>query len=62
MPSHRWRKSSYCQEGEACVHISVSPDSVHITDRPDPPQVILTTSHAAFRALLSYARSATTAA
>ncbi|PNG22119.1 DUF397 domain-containing protein [Streptomyces cahuitamycinicus] len=62
MPTHRWQKSSYCQEGEACVHISVSPDTVHITDRPDPPHVILTTSHAAFRALVSYARSATTAA
>ncbi|MBR8642231.1 DUF397 domain-containing protein [Streptomyces tuirus] len=52
MSTHRWRKSSYCQEGEACVHISITPRSIHLTDRADPPRPVLTTSPAAFGALL----------
>jgi hypothetical protein len=52
MPTHAWRKSSYCQEGEACVHISSTPTAIHLTDRPTPPQAVLTTSPAAFAVLL----------
>ncbi|MFI6442498.1 DUF397 domain-containing protein [Streptomyces sp. NPDC050759] len=51
MPTNTWRKSSYCQEGEACVHISTDPDNVHITDS-DAAQTIVTVSHRAFVALL----------
>ncbi|MEU0949336.1 DUF397 domain-containing protein [Streptomyces canus] len=53
MSTHAWRKSSYCQEGEACVHISTDPDGVHLTDTDsDAAQTIVTVSHAAFAALL----------
>ena len=51
MTTTTWRKSSYCQEGEACVHISTAPDHVHITDSP-AAHTILTVSRAAFAALL----------
>ncbi|MFE3036078.1 DUF397 domain-containing protein [Streptomyces canus] len=51
MIADRWQKSSYCQEGDACVHISTDLDKVHITDS-DAAQTILTVSHAAFAALL----------
>ena len=51
MTTVTWRKSSYCQEGEACVHISTGPDLVHITDS-DAAHTIVTVSRAAFAALL----------
>jgi hypothetical protein len=51
MSTHAWRKSTYCQEGEACVHISTDPNQVHITDS-DAAQTIVTVSHGAFAALL----------
>jgi uncharacterized protein (DUF111 family) len=51
MTTHAWRTSSYCQEGEACVHISTDLDKVHITDS-GAAQTIVTVSHAAFAALL----------
>ena len=49
MTTNTWRKSSYCQEGEACVHISAAPDGVHITDSA---RTVVTVSRAAFAALL----------
>ncbi|WP_020121704.1 DUF397 domain-containing protein [Streptomyces canus] len=53
MITDRWQKSSYCQEGDACVHISTGPDGVHLTDTDsDAAQTIVTVSHAAFAALL----------
>ncbi|NGO13986.1 DUF397 domain-containing protein [Streptomyces sp. HC44] len=24
MPTHDWQKSSYCQEGDACVHVAAT--------------------------------------
>ncbi|GLP71442.1 hypothetical protein RKD27_005250 [Streptomyces sp. SAI-126] len=51
MTTNTWRKSSYCQEGEACVHISAAPDGVHITDS-DAARTVVTVSRAAFAALL----------
>ncbi|MER6268512.1 DUF397 domain-containing protein [Streptomyces sp900105755] len=56
MSTRRWRKSSYCQEGEACVHISPTPTVVHIADA-DPPRAVLTVSVEAFGALLGLVRS-----
>ncbi|WP_324783320.1 DUF397 domain-containing protein [Streptomyces sp. H51] len=52
MSPYRWQKSSYCQEGDACVHISATPAAIHLTDRAAPPRPVLTTSPAAFAALL----------
>ncbi|WP_266384528.1 DUF397 domain-containing protein [Streptomyces canus] len=51
MITDRWQKSSYCQEGDACVHISADLDKVHITDS-DAAQTIVTVSHGAFAALV----------
>ncbi|MFE0456708.1 DUF397 domain-containing protein [Streptomyces sp. NPDC058914] len=47
--------SSYCQEGDACVHISATPEppqAIHLTESADPTRTILTTTPAAFAALL----------
>ena len=57
MSPQRWHKSSYCQEGDACVHISITPTAVHLTDRPDPPQTVLTAGPAAFAALIGLLKS-----
>lgn len=51
MTKYRWHKSSYCQEGDACVHISTDPDEVHVTDS-DAARTVVTVSRAAFAALL----------
>jgi hypothetical protein len=56
MTTHVWRKSSYCQEGEACVHISTAPDAVHLTDS-DAAESVVTVTPAAFAALLGLLKS-----
>ncbi|GHH82152.1 DUF397 domain-containing protein [Streptomyces capitiformicae] len=52
MHTHIWEKSSYCQEGDACVHISAVPETIHITETADPTQAVLDASPSAFGALL----------
>ncbi|MEV8033285.1 DUF397 domain-containing protein [Streptomyces sp. NPDC086182] len=54
MDTHEWQKSSYCQEGEACLHVAVSgvAETVHLTESGDPAHSILSTTPAAFDALL----------
>lgn len=56
MPTPPWRKSSYCQEGEACVHISTTPTLVRIADA-DPPRSVLTVGAKAFGGLLDMVKS-----
>lgn len=57
MSQHVWRKSSRCQEGDACVHISVTAETVLLSDSATPsPAAILTTSHPAFTALIRMLR------
>ncbi|WP_078851950.1 DUF397 domain-containing protein [Streptomyces sp. NRRL B-3229] len=51
MITDSWQKSSYCQEGDACVHISTGPDHVRITDS-DAALTVVTVSRAAFDGLL----------
>ncbi|WP_181804093.1 DUF397 domain-containing protein [Streptomyces shenzhenensis] len=61
MTPQRWQKSSYCQEGDACVHISTtsdSPTTVRIADAA-PPRNVLTVGATAFAALLDLVKSAT---
>ncbi|MGK3940793.1 DUF397 domain-containing protein [Streptomyces caeruleatus] len=58
MITDRWQKSSYCQEGDACVHISTDPDGVHLTDTDsDPARTVVTVTPAAFLALLDHLKS-----
>ncbi|GCB48382.1 DUF397 domain-containing protein [Streptomyces sp. NL15-2K] len=52
MSWHHWQKSSYCQEGDACVHISATHESVQVTESADPTQTVLTTTPITFSALL----------
>ncbi|MFI1032166.1 DUF397 domain-containing protein [Streptomyces sp. NPDC020951] len=52
MPTPAWQKSSYCQEGEACVHISADPAVIHLTESADPAHSVLSATPTAFAALL----------
>ncbi|MGA5314498.1 DUF397 domain-containing protein [Streptomyces pseudogriseolus] len=52
MPKLTWQKSSYCGEGDSCVHVAAGPAGIHITESADPRGTILTTTPDAFRALL----------
>lgn len=50
---HVWRKSSRCQEGDACVHISVTAETVLLSDSATPsPSSILSVGHEAFTGLI----------
>lgn len=53
MTAYAWQKSSYCAQGESCVHISASPTSVHLTESADPTQAVLSATPTAFGALLN---------
>lgn len=48
-----WQKSSYCGEGESCIHVAASSESTHMIESGDPTGSILTAAPAAFAALLS---------
>lgn len=53
MAATTWQKSSYCAQGEACVHISVTAETVLLADSATPaPSSILSTGHVAFTALV----------
>ncbi|MFC4463464.1 DUF397 domain-containing protein [Streptomyces xiangluensis] len=52
MPASEWQMSSYCGQGESCVHISAAPETIHLTESADPTRVILSAAPSAFSALL----------
>ncbi|MFJ9906981.1 DUF397 domain-containing protein [Streptomyces sp. NPDC101152] len=31
-----WQKSSYCPEGNSCIHLAATPSAIHITETSDP--------------------------
>ncbi|WP_306320506.1 MULTISPECIES: DUF397 domain-containing protein [unclassified Streptomyces] len=53
MPTPAWQKSSYCAQGDSCVHVAADTDRVLLTESADPREAILTATPAAFSALLS---------
>ncbi|MGW2701223.1 DUF397 domain-containing protein [Streptomyces sp. NPDC001340] len=48
-----WQKSSYCPEGNSCIHIAATPGTIHLTESADPSGAVLTTTPAAFGALIA---------
>ena len=53
MSQHTWQKSSYCAQGEACVHVGTDRSgSIGLTESGDPTGAILRTTPTALRALL----------
>ncbi|WP_250294087.1 DUF397 domain-containing protein [Streptomyces atroolivaceus] len=47
-----WQKSSYCAQGEACIHVAADRHSVALTESSDPSGAILRTSPTAWAALV----------
>ncbi|MBQ0847258.1 DUF397 domain-containing protein [Streptomyces sp. BH-SS-21] len=54
MLDHSWQKSSYCGQGESCLHVAASAPAktIHLTESGDPRGAILGASPDAFGALL----------
>ncbi|MEU5897723.1 DUF397 domain-containing protein [Streptomyces venezuelae] len=52
-PTHEWQKSSYCGQGDSCVHVAATvPGTIHLTESSDPTAAILQATPTAFAALL----------
>ncbi|MFE7241973.1 DUF397 domain-containing protein [Streptomyces sp. NPDC057580] len=47
-----WQKSSYCAQGNSCVHVAVHDNTVSVTESSDPSGAILRTTPTAWAALL----------
>jgi hypothetical protein len=53
MSAHTWQRSSYCAQGEACVHVGASwTGAIALTESGDPTGAILHTTPAAWAALV----------
>lgn len=53
MSAYVWQKSSYCAQGEACIHVATpTPGTVDLTESGDPTGAILRTTAAAWTALV----------
>lgn len=47
-----WQKSSYCAQGEACLNVAATGNSVKLTESSDPRGAILSTTPATWSVLL----------
>ncbi|MEU8506930.1 DUF397 domain-containing protein [Streptomyces brevispora] len=48
-----WQKSSYCAQGNSCIHVAVlTPGTVDLTESGDPTGAILHATPTAWHALL----------
>ncbi|MFJ8854226.1 DUF397 domain-containing protein [Streptomyces sp. NPDC102437] len=53
MPAYVWQKSSYCAQGEACIHVATArTGTVSLTESGDPTGSTLRTTPAAWAALV----------
>ncbi|MEV1064756.1 DUF397 domain-containing protein [Streptomyces sp. NPDC050263] len=53
MSTLSWQKSSYCAQGNSCIHIATTPHTIHLTESADPSGAILMATPATFASLLS---------
>ncbi|MCX4973629.1 DUF397 domain-containing protein [Streptomyces sp. NBC_00620] len=52
MLEHPWQKSSYCGQGESCVHVARTAKTIHLTESSDPTRAILSAHPETFTTLL----------
>ncbi|MFE5089815.1 DUF397 domain-containing protein [Streptomyces sp. NPDC056638] len=53
MPTYdHWQKSSYCAQGDSCLHVATRDSTVGLTESGDPTGAILQTTPAAWAALV----------
>ncbi|WP_406421140.1 DUF397 domain-containing protein [Streptomyces sp. NBC_00842] len=60
MAASTWQRSSYCAQGEACVHVAAHDNTVNVTESSDPTGAILRTTPTAWAALLRSVKAGTT--
>ncbi|MFE9728089.1 DUF397 domain-containing protein [Streptomyces sp. NPDC005794] len=58
MNTDDWQKSSYCGQGESCIHIAADQGTVALTESSDPSGATLRTSPAAWAALVRTVKEA----
>ncbi|MGW3660152.1 DUF397 domain-containing protein [Streptomyces sp. NPDC005151] len=59
MAASPWQRSSYCAQGEACVHVAARDHTVNVTESSDPTGAILRTTPTAWAALLRSVKDGT---
>ena len=47
-----WQRSSYCAQGEACVHVAADDNTINVTESSDPTGAVLHTTPTAWAALI----------
>ncbi|WP_411087537.1 DUF397 domain-containing protein [Streptomyces sp. 061-3] len=52
MATSTWQRSSYCAQGEACIHVAAPDDTINVMESSDPTGAILRTTPAAWAALI----------
>ncbi|MDJ0461634.1 DUF397 domain-containing protein [Streptomyces sp. H27-C3] len=52
MRTHDWQKSSYRAQGDSCVHVAASGDTVKLTESSDATGAILQATPATWAAFL----------
>ncbi|MEW2179798.1 DUF397 domain-containing protein [Streptomyces sp. NPDC005406] len=52
MTANLWQKSSYCAQGNSCVHVAALNGTVRLRESGDPTGAILRTTPSALHALL----------
>ncbi|MEN8650056.1 DUF397 domain-containing protein [Streptomyces sp. 21So2-11] len=52
MRTHDWQKSSYCAQGDSCVHVAASGGTVKLTESSDATGAILHTTPDTWTAFL----------
>ncbi|MFF0074490.1 DUF397 domain-containing protein [Streptomyces sp. NPDC005494] len=52
MSALNWQKSSYCAQGNSCVHVAADQGAIALTESSDPSGAILRTDPSAWAALL----------
>ncbi|WP_058044498.1 DUF397 domain-containing protein [Streptomyces roseifaciens] len=62
MSGLHWQKSSYCEAGSTCIHLAVGAPGAVLLRESETPDVILATTPAALRPLLTRLKTGTPSA
>ncbi|WP_328888268.1 DUF397 domain-containing protein [Streptomyces sp. NBC_00316] len=59
MDAPTWQKSSYCAQGNSCVHVAAHHGTINVTESGDPSGAILRTTPTAWAALIQTVKDGT---
>ncbi|MBT2525277.1 DUF397 domain-containing protein [Streptomyces sp. ISL-99] len=52
MQTAEWQKSSFCGQGESCLHVAANGRTVLLTESADPAHAVLSTTPTTWQALI----------